>query len=242
MQNKKPNKLLPLLTLLIAGSTMLYSASKDEQAVYAKELKEAQYSAQKTKKAPKPKYAGWYMRTRVSATAEDGTVYEHNSAGVFGRLKQSKWKKDRHDIPAFGAAALQVVFPHYNWGEEDSGDYWSDYRKYKKRRAHKRAVWTFQIKNQKTVDLSDADIRIKLDDARKIKYIKENGSIHYIETGTNTKKKNRFTLVDVDNHQTYSVDELEYANLSMDGKHTRTFRWVKGRVKKRDFRPVVVPE
>jgi len=120
MQNKKTNKFFPLLALLLAGSTMLqagYSESKAEQALYAKELKEAHYNTRKTKtkKAKKAKYAGWYMRTRVSATTQDGTVYEHNSAGVFGKLKQSRYKKDRHDIPAYGPATLQVVFPHYNW-------------------------------------------------------------------------------------------------------------------------------
>ena len=247
MQNKKTNKLLPLLALLAAGSTMLqadYNAYAAEQAAYAHELKEAQYSTQKTKtkKVKKPKYAGWYMRTRVSATSENGTVYEHNSAGVFGELKQSKNKKDRHDIPSYGAAALQVVFPHYNWGEDDSGDYWSDYRKYNNKRPNKRAVWTFQVKNQQTVDLSNAEIQIKLDDARELNYAEENGNIKYTETGTNTEMKNKLTLVDVDNKQTYSVDELQYTNLNMDGKHTRTFRWIRGRVKKKDFKPVVLPE
>jgi len=135
-----------------------------------------------------------------------------------------------------------VVFPHYNWGEEDSDDYWSDYRKYKKRRIGKRVVYTFQVKNQKTVNLSNADLTIKLDDAIVVKFTRENGSVHYIETELNTEMKNDFTLVDVHNKQTYQVDELEYANLSMDGKHTRTFRWVRGRVKKRDFRAVVLPE
>ena len=226
-------KNIVLAAALLGGS--LFSTT----ALYAQPGKN---STHKTKKAQKPKYAGWYMRTRVSATAEDGTVYEHNSAGVFGKLKQSKRKKDRHDIPSYGPATLQVVFPHYNWGEEYSGDYWSDYRKYKKSRKNKRAVWTFQIKNQKGVDLTNADIRIKLDDAIKVYYVKENGNVRYIEAGTDKIMKEKFTLVDVDKHQTYSVDELQYADLTMDGNHTRTFRWVRGPVKKRDFRPVVVPE
>ena len=228
MQIKK----LTLIAALLGGA--LFSTT----AIYA----QADYSVQRTKKTQNPKYAGWYMCTRVSATAEDGTVYEHNSAGVFGKLKQSKYKKDRHDIPSYGPATLQVVFPHYNWGEEYSGDYWSDYRKYKKSRKNKRAVWTFLVRNQKGADLSNADIQIKLDDAININYVKENGSVRYIETGTDKTMKEKFTLVDVDKHQTYSVDELQYADLTMDGKHTRTFRWVKGRVKKRDFKPVVVPE
>jgi len=224
MKNKKTNILL-VLAMLLTGSTMLQAGN-----------------GKNVQKAQKAKEAGWYMRTRVSAIADDGTVYEHNSAGVFGKLKQSKFKKDRHDIPAYGPAVLQVVFPHYNWGEEDSGDYWSDYRKYTKKGQNKRAVWTFQIKNQKTVNLSNAEIHIKLDDAIKVNYVKENGNIRYIESGTDKTMKERFTLVDVDNHQTYSVDELEYANLSMDSNHTRTFRWVRGDVKKKDFKPVVLPE
>ena len=193
-----------------------------------------------TKKRRK-REGGWYMRTRVAGIAPNGTVYEHNSAGVFGELIDSRKKKDRHDIPAFGPAVLQVVFPHYNWGENDSGDYWSDYRKYRKRARNRRKVWTFLIRNQKTVNLSNAEIKIKLDDARKLKYVKENGNIRYIEAGIDTKMKNELTLVDVDNHRTYSVDELPYADFTMEGKHTRTFRWVKGRVTKRDFKPVRFP-
>jgi len=199
-------------------------------------------SAQLYAKAPKEKYAGWYMRTRVNATTADGTVYQHNSAGVFGKLKQSRWKKDRHDIPAYGVAALQVVFPHYNWGEDDSGDYWSDYRHYNKRRAGKRAVWTFLVRNQKTVDLSNASIEIKLDGQQNVDFIKKGKNVTYIETNIDTQKRNDFTLVDVDNKETYSVDELKNSDLSMDGKHTRTFRWVRGEVRKRDFRPVKMPE
>ena len=139
---KKTNILLPLLALATISSTMLY-ADQTVQTTH-----KAKKSKAKKSKAKKVQYAGWYMRTRVSVTTQDGTVYSHNSAGVFGKLKQSKGKKDRHDIPSFGASALQVVFPHYNWGEEESGDYWSDYRKYKKDRAGKRVVYTFQVKNQ----------------------------------------------------------------------------------------------
>jgi hypothetical protein len=236
MTMKKTNILMPLLALATISSTMLYAEShRGDQSV------QAAHKAKKNKKQ-KVRYAGWYMRTRVTATAEDGTVYTHNTAGVFGKLKQSKYKKDRHDIPAFGSATLQVVFPHYNWKEGDAGDYWSDYRHYNKRRANKRAVWTFQVKNQRSVDLSNADLKIELDDAKKINYTKENGSVHYTEAGTDKEMKNKFTLVDVDNKQTYQVDELPHANLSMDGKHTRTFRWVRGHVRKRDFRAVKVPE
>ncbi|ADV46005.1 hypothetical protein [Nitratifractor salsuginis] len=195
-----------------------------------------------TGKDSKAGEGGWYMRTRVSATAEDGTVYQHNTAGVFGRLVDSWNGKDRHDIPAYGPAALQVVFPHYNWGDKESGDYWSDYRSYPEKGSNERAVWTFQVKNQKSVDLSNADIRIKLDDARRVDFVKIDGNIRYKETGLNQGMKNQFTLVDVDNKQTYSVDELDKINLNMDGKHIRTFRWVRGPVLEEDFKPVVLPK
>ena len=185
------------------------------------------------------KRAGWYMRTTVKATAADGTVYSHNSAGLIGELEQSMAEKDKHDIASYGPAALQVVFPQYNWGEE-SGDYWSDYRKYENG-AETRAVWTFQIKNQKTIDLSNADIEIALKDAQNVDFVKEKGQVRYIETDVDSSKRDAFTLVDVDNQQTYSIDELENADLSMDGKHTRTFRWVRGSVQDEDFEPVVLP-
>jgi len=251
MKNNKIYKFISLAATSLLSFSMLqaasgYSDSTEAEAIYAKEIREAQGANQKTKehktkKAPKQKYAGWYMRTKVSATAPDGRVYKHETAGVFGELKQSKWKKDKHDIPGYGAAVLQVVFPHYNWGD-DSGDYFTDYRKWNKKRAGKRAVWTFLVRNQKGTDLSNAPIEIELDDAIKVNYAKENGSIRYIETGTDTTMKEKFTLVDVDNHKTYSVDELENANLTMDGKHTRTFRWVRGDVRKKDFRPVKFPQ
>ena len=183
----------------------------------------------------KQQYAGWYMHTKVYATTEEGKEYSHTKAGIFGKLKQSKWKKDQHDIPAFSAATFQVVFPHLNWGD-DSGDYYSNYYKWKKNQVNKRAVWTFQVKNQSGADLSNASLRIDLEGAQNVDYVKKNKVVTFIETTLDTEKKENFTLVDVDNHETYDVDELEYANLSMDGKHTRTFRWVMGSVKKRDFK------
>jgi len=245
MKNNKIYIFISLAAASLLNFSMLqaasdYDESPEAAAIYAKEIREAQGANKKTKEY-KQKQAGWYMRTKVSATAPDGKVYKHETAGVFGELKQSKWKKDKHDIPGYGAAVLQVVFPHYNWGDE-SGDYFTDYHKWKKGRADKRSVWTFLVRNQIRVDLSNAPIRIELDDAIKVNYVKENGSVRYIETGTDKRMKEKFTLVDVDNHQTYSVDELENANLTMDGKHTRTFRWVRGRVKKRDFRPVKMPK
>jgi hypothetical protein len=243
MKNTKRTLLLSIAALSFATLSLeAYEESAEEKTIYAQELKAAniRVPAKTVKKHQKQKYAGWYMRTKVYATGTDGKEYSHTTAGVFGKLKQSRWKKDQHDVPAFGAVAFQIVFPHLNWGD-DSGDYYSNYYKYKKRRKGKRAVWTFQIKNQNTVDLSNASIRIELEGAQNVDYVKSNdGKISYVETDMSEEKKNDLTLVDVDNHKTYSVDELEYANLSMDGKHARTFRWVRGNVKKRDFKPLPV--
>ncbi len=174
------------------------------------------------------KFAGWYMRTKVSATAADDKVYEHNTAGVFGKLKQSIYKLDKHDIPSYGPATLQVVFPQTNWGDENNGDYWSDYRQWKSSTATKRTVWKFQIKNQHTVDLSHAPITIELDGKQNLNFTEdENGKITYIETKLKPWKRKDFTLVDVDNDfKKYSYDEIENADLNMDGKHTRTFKWI----------------
>ena len=185
--------------------------------------------------------AGWYMRIRVQATAEDGTKYAHNTGGIFGELKQSKNGKDRHDIPTFAPAIFHVVFPHYYW-KEASGDYDSDYRHYDRHRTHHRRVWTFQVKNQKGVDLSDAPLQIRIDDPVKVLAKQEQGNLRYIETKGDPKMKRRFTLVDVDNRSTYTLDELDHAQLSMDGNHTRTFRLVRGQVRERDFQPVKSPK
>ena len=247
---KKMKKILFLpLVFLVTGGTLSAQIGREDaeaEAIYAKEVREAMgrsvnFRHSKAKKATKEKYAGWYMRTKVYAITEDGKKYSHTTAGIFGKLKQSRWKKDVHDIPAFASATFQVVFPHLNWGE-DSGDYLSNYYKYTKRRKNKRAVWTFQVKNQHGVDLSNAALRIELEGAQNVEYVKENGQVRYIATTLDPEKRERLTLVDVDNHKTYSVDELEDADLSMDGKHVRTFRWVMGRVKKRDFKPLPTAE
>jgi len=187
----------------------------------------------------KEKVAGWYLRTVVSATLPDGKTYTHNTAGVFGELSQSRNKKDRHDIPSYGLGIIYVLFTPTNWGEE-SGDYFSDYRHYNRHRLMRRQVWTFQVKNQYGVDLSGADLKIGLEGPVRVLSTGDRKHLRYRETAYPHPERllSRLTLVDVDNGTTYTVDELPYADLSMEGKHTRTFRWVLGPVRKRDFLPV----
>ncbi len=229
--------------LLLLGVNCAWSQESSEaEAIYAQELQEASGTAAKAdRKKTKQRYAGWYMRTKVYATAPDGKVYRHETAGVFGKLKQSRWEKDEHDIPGYDAAIFQVVFPHYDWGD-DSGDYFSDYRKWSKRAENKRAVWAFLVRNQKTIDLSHAPIKIELDGLQNVDFVEKDGKVTYIETTLEAEKRSEFTLVDVDNHKTYSYDELENADLNMDGLHKRSFRWVRGEVRKKDFRPIPEPK
>ena len=186
------------------------------------------------------KTAGWYGRTEVTATAPDGTIYAHKSAGVFGELLQSSNGEDQHDIPGYGAALLQVIFvPDFSTDTE--AGYFSDYRKYDE--SHSRQSWTFLVKNQKDVDLSNAPITISLPAIYDVRYKDDNGSITYKESSeSNVSLLNQLTLVDVDNERTYSVSDLETASLNMDGKHTRTFRWVLGTVDQDDYTPLSAPQ
>ena len=184
------------------------------------------------------KPAGWYGKTQVSATAADGTVYSHTTAGVFGELLQSEEDKDKHDILGYDTSILQVVFPQTEW-EDDNGDYFSNYKYYDEYSMEKR-VWTFQIKNQHTVDLSNAPISITLEGIYDVKYKEEeNGRVEYKEsTDVNQTLLGTLHLVDVDNQAVYTVDELKTASLTMDGLHTRTFRWVMGTVEQDDYLPL----
>lgn len=185
------------------------------------------------------KTAGWYGKTQISATAPDDTVYTHNTAGIFGELLESTEAKDSNDIPGHGTALLQVVFPQTTWGE-DNGDYFSNYQSFIEGESPKR-IWTFQIKNQKTVDLKDASIKITLDGVYDVTYLEENGRTRYKEsTALNPDRTKMLTLVDVDNHTSYAPSELKTANLNMDGLHVRTFRWVKGEVEENDYAPLNV--
>lgn len=251
MIRMKPNTLLAIAALLPLA-LLTANAQAEEQQIET--TVPSTHNAQKTQIGPQDKllrpvreqeqYAGWYMRVGASATANDGTVYNHTSAGVFGELAQSRNSIDRHDIPAYGATAFQVVFPHTDWGK-DSGDYWSDYRTFNPSARYERLVYTFQVKNQNTVDLSNASLQLFVDEAQHVYSIREGGQIKYRETGSGSssnrddiRSSNMFTLVDVDTHRIYSLDELETASLTMNGSHTRTFRMVRGQVHDEDFTPL----
>jgi len=177
---------------------------------------------------------GWYLRTVATAKLPDGRTFKHNSAGVFGELDESEAGKDRHDISSYGKAILQVRF--VNKKIDNDSEYFSDYRHYDGQ--NKKEVWTFLVKNEYSVDLSNAALKIDVEKMRDV--FKKVGESPYIEeiADKNDDKRQQLVLVDVDNQQTYSYDELETANLTMDGKHTRTFRWVLGSVDSSDMQPL----
>ncbi len=189
--------------------------------------------------------AGWYMRTTVQATASDGKVYVHKTAGVFGALKDSEAGKDKHDINAFGKAALYVVFPQTDWGE-NNGDYFSDYRAYNPNSTG-RQVWTFQVKNNvvrdgqwNLIDLRDATFTLALKGPFKV-YKKKDGLGYDEVKDPNSALKNMIHLVDVDNDREYSYGEFQNEHFSMENRAARTFRWVIGSVSSEDYEDIPTP-
>lgn len=181
----------------------------------------------------KIKYLGWYMRTVVTATLPDGRSYTDATAGVFGELKDSRYYRDRHDIPSMGKGILQVLFVP-RW-ENEGTTYFSDYRRYKRHHKHRERVWTFQVQNQQTVNLADADLKIEVQGPT--------AAFRGPDGLTEQPAKNKITLrrlklVDVDNQKVYRAQELKNITLSMDGKHIRTFRWVIGKIRKYDLKPL----
>jgi hypothetical protein len=177
--------------------------------------------------------AQWYARTTVSAVNPDTqTVISHKTAGVFGQLHESIDAKDPHDIIGMGTktATLEVIFPQSEWGS-DNGDYFSDYHSVKEGRDS----WTFQVKNMynpdRPVDLKDEAITIALDGVYTVESTIANGSTRYSEKLNRADERlEELTLIDLDNGVAYAVSELLNAEITMDGLHTRTFKWVLGAV------------
>ena len=186
------------------------------------------------------KSAGWYGRTTVSATAVDGTLYKHTTGGIFGELIQSNDGVDKHDIPAYSKSIFQVVMIDDKLNQNSSG-YFSNYKYFDKENRVKR-VWTFQIRNEVAVNLSQASIRIELPSLVDVLYKEEHNRTVFKESSDNNRTLiDQLTLVDVDNAQIYTVEALKKENLSMDGLNTRTFRWVLGDVEANDYLPVASP-
>lgn len=186
------------------------------------------------------KEAGWYGRTTVSATAKDGTVYSHTTAGVFGELKQSIDGKDKHDIPGFTAAILQILFIPNFPGDIETG-YFSNYKHFAGAPADKQS-WYFEVKIAKMevtvgkeVDLTGQPFTLSLAQLKRVEYTNVEGRIRYREVpmGDDT-LKTRLHLLDLDNDCTeHGPDDLAATPFVMEdangtGVHTRRFRWVLG--------------
>jgi len=178
-----------------------------------------------------PKKAGWYMRTIVEADLENDKKYIQSKAGVFGEYSDSIDGRDRHDIPSMGTSILRVVFIHQEWEKQKS--FFSDYRAY---RSVDREVWTFQVKNDRDVNLANAILKISLQGPYDI-YLYKKGNFEERLSNDNSLKR-AIKLIDIDNHKVYSYGDSKYITLSMDGKHTRTFRWVIGDVRDEDYEPI----
>ncbi len=179
--------------------------------------------------------AQWYARTTVSAVNPDTqTIIEHKTAGVFGQLHESSDEKDPHDIIGMGTdtATLEVVFPQNEWGS-DNGDYFSDYHSVKE----DGDSWIFQVKNMnKNIDLKDEAIMITLEGIYTVEATIVDGSTRYSEKLNHTDERlEELTLIDLDNKVAYSVSELNNAEISMNGMHIRTFKWVLGSVTEADY-------
>lgn len=167
---------------------------------------------------------GWYMRTTVKATTSDGKVYEHKTAGVFGELSDSEAGKDSHDIPSMGNAKLYVLFTP-DW-ETENTTYFSDYHRYGESDPR---VWTFQVVSP----FSDAALTLNVDGVFDV--YKKAGEPFVERPSSDESLKNTLHLVDLDNQRVYTYDELANADLTMDGKTARSFRWVIGSVSDQDM-------
>lgn len=185
--------------------------------------------------------AQWYARTTVSAVNPDTqTFISHKTAGVFGQLNKSSDGKDQHDIIGMGteSATLEVVFPQNEWNDAN-GDYFSDYHSVKEGGDS----WTFQVKNMynpdRPVDLSNEAITIALDGVYIVEYTIVNGSTRYSEKLNSADERlEDLTLIDLDNKVAYTLSELPNAEITMDGMHIRTFKWVLGEVTESDYEPL----
>jgi len=156
-------------------------------------------------------------------------------------LVDSNVNIDQHDIPGFGSSILQVVFPQDDGST--NADFFSNYQSFDGDADTKRN-WTFTIKNQQKPDLKNAPITISLPSIQKVTYKKVKGQIIYDKKELlDNDKKDELTLIDVDNNTVYTVNQLETANLTMQGLHTRTFAWEMGTSEPADYvAPAVGPE
>jgi len=173
--------------------------------------------------------SGWYMRVTVEATTDDGKVYIHNNAGVFGELDESSDGLDKHDVPAKGTAIIQARF--LNNELDSTTEYYSDYRSYDQNTTHK--SWDIVIINDdNNIDLSDASIKIDIENIKDIYRIND---IYKEVSSLDTTKRDSLKIIDLDNQTVYAYNELKDAKLSMEGKHQRKFRIILGEIEKDDM-------
>jgi len=169
---------------------------------------------------------GWYARATVTAITPEGKIYKHTTAGVFGELKDSNDAQDRHDIKAIETGVVEILF--VNDDLEPDKKYYSDYREFNDTQ---KESWTLVVSNISGEDITNADIKLDISSIYDV-FTQNN---RYVEKVSDDQSKlQKMTLIDLDNKQTYSIDELKDANLNMDGKKERYFRLVLGDVSESD--------
>ena len=176
------------------------------------------------------KIDGWYMRTTVEATTPSGRKVAHNTAGVFGELKESEAGEDKHDVPSAGTAELQVLFVNKELNE--TKQYFSDYRHYNEEESPHQA-WTFTVNNTAGEDLSGVDFSLNVEALRELTQ-EEKGNYREV-VSLNQSKRESLSLIDLDNNETYSYASAKEKSFNMDEKHIRAFRWVLGEIEASDY-------
>ncbi len=178
------------------------------------------------------KKIGWYIRLIAEARLNNGKRFIQNKEGVFGEYKYSIDGEDRHDIPSFGTDILRVVFIHNDWN--GASQYYSDYRKYSEDSSTKE-VWTFQVKNDRDINLANASLKLYFEGLYDI-FDNRGDIIERVSKNQNIKKS--LKIIDLDNGNLYLYGDSKAINISMDGKHTRTFRIVLGDVTDDDYKAI----
>jgi len=217
---------IPLIALMLAGCNSSTTTNETPSVQETTPVEEGTTSIK-----PVIEKMGWYMRIAAKAEKADGTVYEHNTAGVFGELSDSENGLDKHDIPSYGKAVFQVKLVNAALSLDES--YFSDYRKLDENDS--KQIWTFQVRNEYGTDLSDAVLTLNILPMKDV--FKREGDVRFIEKTASQEddKRKQLSLIDLDDFRVYPYSSIEKLRLSMNGKHVRNFRLVLGEVEDKDM-------
>ena len=151
--------------------------------------------------APDPyKTAGWYGKTQVSATASDGKVYKHETAGVFGeRVDSAMMRKTSMTFQVMVQPYCKWYFRRHN-GEMTTTVTTSQTINISMKRVMQKESGPFRSRTSIRWILSNAPITIDLDGIYDVSYIEKEGQVEYKESkDINQTLLSTLHLVDVDN-------------------------------------------